>query len=509
MSGCELLTVAEMSQADRLAVLAGVPSLTLMENAGRAVAEEAQKMVPPGSRIVVLCGPGNNGGDGFVAARLLVERGFSVEIALLVAASSLQGDAAEMACRCAGAKVFENWARPLSKLLQAAVGRRLIIDAIFGAGLSRPAAGDFAGAIELINQAAAGGVPVLAVDVPSGIDGSTGRALGQYVVKAARTITFFRLKPGHLLYPGRGHCGRTSLADIGIPAEVLRVINPALSANRPALWRPSFPILRADGHKYGRGHAVVVSGPAHATGAARLAARAALRIGAGLVTVASPRDAVAINSSQLAAIMVAPFDEAGGLAPMLADRRLDAWVIGPAAGVGEATRDRVAQILAGPAAVVLDADALTSHAGEADRAELFATIKQRSAGVVMTPHAGEFRRLFPEAAAIASKIEAAQAAAAGSGAIVVYKGADTIIAHPEGRAAVNDNAPPTLATAGSGDVLAGLISGLLAQKMPAWEAACAAVWMHGEAARQFGPGLIAEDLPELLPKVLAEVIDQR
>ncbi len=509
MSGCELLTVAEMSQADRLAVAQGVPSLTLMENAGRAVAEEAQKMVPPGSRIAVLCGPGNNGGDGFVAARLLAERGFDVEIGLLVAASSLQGDAAEMGRRCVGAKVFEEWAQPLSKLPQAAAGRRLIIDAIFGAGLSRPAAGDFADAIEMINQAAAGGVPVLAVDVPSGIDGTTGQALGQYVVKAARTITFFRLKPGHLLYPGRGYCGRTSLADIGIPAEVLRAIDPALSANRPAIWRPAFPMLRADGHKYGRGHAVVVSGPAHATGAARLAARAALRVGAGLVTVASPRDAVAINAGQLAAIMVAPFDDDAGLGPLLADRRLDTWLIGPAAGVGQATRNRVAQILAGEAAVVLDADALTSHAGEADRQELFAKIKQRSAGVVMTPHAGEFRRLFPKAAAMASKIEAAQVAAAASGAIVIYKGADTVIAHPDGRAAINDNAPPTLATAGTGDVLAGLVTGLMAQKMPAWEAACAAVWMHGEAASQFGPGLIAEDLPELLPKVLAEVIDQR
>ncbi len=349
-------------------------------------------------------------------------------------------------------------------------------------------------------------MPVLAVDVPSGIDGTTGQALGDYVVKATRTVTFFRKKPGHFLMPGRAHCGLLVLADIGIPPACSGHIAPSTFANRPELWLSEFPRLSNDGHKYNRGHAVVISGPLHATGAARMSARSALRIGAGLVTVASPSDAVAVNASQLTAIMVAPFDEATGLATLLADKRHDTWLIGPAAGVGQATRGRVLEILASEAAVVLDADALTSFAAEGDREILFASIKKRSAAVVVTPHAGEFRRLFPQAAGMASKLEAARAAAALSGAIVVYKGADTVIAHPDGNAAINDNAPPTLATAGSGDVLAGLITGLLAQKMPALDAAGAAVWLHGEAARMFGPGLIAEDLPEMLPRVLAELL---
>ena len=501
----ELLTVSEMAVADRLAVARGIPSLTLMENGGRAVADEAVKMVPAGSRIAVLCGPGNNGGDGFVAARLLAERGFEVEVGCLVERSGLKGDAAEMAQRWTG-PTFDDWPRPLSDVQDAEPGQQLIIDAIFGAGLTRPAEGDFAGAIELINQAAEAGVPVLAVDVPSGLDGTTGRALGNYVVKATRTVTFFRMKPGHLLMPGRGRCGTVVLADIGIPDDVLRDIGPAAFANGPALWYGYYPRVEAEGHKYARGHAVVISGPPHATGAARLSARAALRVGAGLVTVASPLDAVAINAAQLTAIMVAPFDDVGGLAALFADPRHDTWLIGPAAGVGALTRGRVLQILAAAAtAVVLDADALTSFVDATDRETLFASIRCRAGAVVLTPHAGEFRRLFPQAAGMASKLEAARTAASESGAIIVYKGADTVIAHPDGNAAINDNAPPTLATAGSGDVLAGLVAGLLAQKMPALDAAGAAVWLHGEAASQFGLGLIAEDLPEQLPAILTRL----
>lgn len=503
MTGPELLTVAQMSEADRLAVAAGVPSLTLMENAGRAVADEAAKMVPAGSRVVVICGPGNNGGDGFVAARLLAERGFAVEFACLVDRSLLQGDAAEMSRRCPPELVAADWPSPLARLHY---GQWMIVDAIFGAGLTRPAAADFAGAIEMINQAAGNGVPVLAVDVPSGIDGSTGKALGAYVVNATRTVTFFRRKPGHLLFPGRAHCGDTVVADIGIPAWLLEDIDIAIYASAPALWLAQLPRPRDDGHKYHRGHVVVVSGPAHATGAARMAARAALRVGAGLVSVASPPDAVAINAGHLTAIMVAPFDATEGLAPLLADRRHDSWLIGPAAGVGGATRERVLSILASDAAVVLDADALTSFAAEADREVLFSRTRTRVAEVVMTPHTGEFHRLFPECADAASKIEAARQAAALSGAVVVLKGADTVVAHPSGDVAINDNAPPWLATAGSGDVLAGLIAGLLAQKMPVWEAAAAAVWLHGACAAKFGPGLVAEDLPEQLPAVLRELL---
>jgi NAD(P)H-hydrate epimerase len=486
----ELLTTAEMAAADRAAVARGVPSLTLMENAGRAVADEAARMVPRGARILVLCGPGNNGGDGFVAARLLRERHYDIRVACLVPVDRLKGDAAEMARR---------WAGPVGAPPDAedCAGAELIIDALFGAGLSRPLDGI---AAEVVASLANAHPEVLAVDVPSGLDGNTGAARGP-VVAADRTVTFCRAKPGHLLLPGRRFCGDVIVADIGMPAAVLDRIGCRTWRNGPALWRRAFPAPRLDAHKYARGHVVVVSGPPEMTGAARLGARAALRIGAGLVTVATPRAAFPVNAAHLTAIMLAPFEVPQGLARVLEDVRRNAVLIGPGAGVGEATRHMVEIALASHAAIVLDADAITSFA--TDPPALFAMIKARMAPVVLTPHAGEFERLFGEITG--SKLDAARAAATRSGAVVISKGPDTVIAHPDGRAAINDNAPPTLATAGSGDVLAGFVAGLLAERMPAFEAASAAVWLHGASAAAFGPGLIAEDLPETLPRVLAQL----
>jgi hydroxyethylthiazole kinase-like uncharacterized protein yjeF len=506
----ELLTTAEMGRADALAVRQGVASLLLMENAGRAVAEAAVELAPsPGAAIAVVCGPGNNGGDGFVAARLLRERGFRVRLGLLGGREALKGDAAEMAKRWGEA------VEPLSPATVAAAD--LIVDALFGAGLTRPLEGIAAEVVAAINAA---GKPVVAVDVPSGLDGTAGASSGP-VVQATRTVTFFRLKPGHLLLPGRALCGEVRLADIGIPASVLDEIRPAAFANRPSLWRALYPWPRLDGHKYTRGHAVVVSGPADATGAARLGARGALRIGSGLVTVVGSATATAVNATQLTAIMVKAVGSDGALAEFLADERRNAVLIGPGAGVGAATAATVLTALASPAAAVLDADALTSFApGESEapvRATgfgfvvrgsepgptpdgLFAAIRARKAPVVLTPHEGEFRRLF--GALPGSKLDRTRKAAELSGAEVILKGADSVVAAPDGRAAISDNAPPWLATAGSGDVLAGLVAGLLAQRMPAFEAACGAVWLHGECANRFGPGLIAEDLPETLPQVL-------
>ncbi len=500
----ELLTTAEMAQADFLAVEAGVSSLTLMENAGRAVADAAQRMVRPGAAIAVLCGPGNNGGDGFVAARLLSLRGYNVQVALLGERGALKGDAAAMARTWTGATITPDaWH----------VGDcDLIVDSLFGAGLSRALDGAAAALVAKVNTS---GKPVLAVDVPSGLDGTAGRALGP-VVQATTTITFFRRKPGHVLLPGRTLCGPVVVADIGIPASVLDTIKPAISTNAPALWSASFPWPRSDGHKYTKGHAIVVSGPAHRTGAARLAARGALRVGAGLVTVASPPEAMADNAAHLTAIMLEPFDGPRGLAGVLDDVRRNAVLIGPGTGVSLTTRLLTQVALEYDAAVVLDADALTSftiaqdvvpEARFLDDADpvvwaLFEHIKEKPGRpVVLTPHEGEFKRVFGERTG--SKVERALAAAKQAGAVVVLKGADTVIAAPDGRAAINENAPPWLATAGSGDVLAGFITGLLAQGMPAFEAACAAVWLHGECATAFGPGLIAEDLPEMLPRVLA------
>lgn len=488
----EVLTTAEMSRADQLAVAAGVPSLELMEVAGRAVAVEAARMVPAGGRIAIMCGPGNNGGDGMVAARLLAEAGYEVVLGLLGERSRLAGDAGEMARR---------WTGPVVAADQVSLdGIALVIDALFGAGLSRPLDGAAAAAVTAVNRS---GVPVLAVDVPSGLDGTTGAAAGP-VVSAARTVTFFRLKPGHLLHPGRRLCGNLVLADIGIPARVLWEIAPATFRNLPVLWSRALPRLTADGHKYTRGHAVVVSGPAHRTGAARLGALAALRSGAGLVTVASSPEAVAANAAHLTTVMIEPFEPAEGLADVLADRRRNAVLIGPGAGLGIETRRMTEIVLASEAAAVIDADAITV-AAEAP-GELFKTIGKRDGAVVLTPHEGEFRRLFGPMPGQASKLERARGAARRSGAVVILKGADTIIAEPGGRAAINDSAPPWLATAGSGDVLAGIVTGFLAQGMPAFEAAAAAVYLHGTAANRLGPGLIAQDLTAALAAVFGDLL---
>jgi hydroxyethylthiazole kinase-like uncharacterized protein yjeF len=375
----------------------------------------------------------------------------------------------------------------------------LIIDALFGAGLDREVTGLPRVMIETINAA---GAPVIAVDLPSGINGTTGKVMG-VAVEATDTVTFFRRKPGHLLLPGRLRCGRLTVVDIGIPDSVLGRIRPQTFANEVPLWRSAFPVPRPDGHKYARGHATVVSGGASTTGAARLAARGALRAGAGLVTLASPREALAVNAAANLAIMVRPVDAADELREFLADTRHNVVVLGPGGGVGVEMRGQVMAALASEAAVVLDADALTSFADTPE--VLFAAIAaRRPRAVVMTPHEGEFSRLFNDIAGdpqLRSKLERTRKAASVSGATVLLKGPDTVVADPDGRASVAANAPAYLATAGAGDVLAGMIAGLMAQHMPAFEAASAAVWLHGEAARAFGPGLISEDLPDGLPAV--------
>ncbi len=490
MSG-EILGNEEMRRADALAVKAGVPSLDLMENAGAAVADAIAARFSP-CKVAVLCGPGNNGGDGFVAARLLAAHGFDVTVA---APDGHKGDAARMAARWQGAR------KPLEP--SALNDATLVVDALFGAGLARPLEGTYRALVEAVNHSH---VPVIAIDVPSGIDGDTGQVRG-IAIKADITVTFFRMKPAHLLLPGRALCGEILLADIGIPESATDGI--CLFENSPSLWGAEYCWPKLDAHKYARGHCVIVSGPAHATGAARLAARGALRIGAGLVSVAAEGEAVAINAAQLTAIMVKPFKGGKGLAAFLSDRRLNAVVIGPGLGVGEHTRILTEAVLASPAAVVLDADALTSFAREPQA--LFDKIKNPA---VLTPHEGEFARIFPgllESAA--SKIEAARAAAARANAVVLLKGNDTVIAAPpqdgnKGRAAINVNAPASLATAGSGDVLAGMICGLLAQGMAPFAAASAAAWLHGDAASRFGPGLIAEDLAEILPESLSNLRDR-
>ena len=489
----ELLTNAEMGEADRLTIADGVAGIDLMERAGRAVAAAVAARHRAGSRVVVVAGPGNNGGDGFVAARILAERGYRVRLMAVGDVARLKGDAAVAARRFSGSVEA---AQP-GELGGAAAD--VVIDALFGAGLDRPVEGLPRAMIEAVNAQAA---PVVAVDLPSGINGTSGAVMG-VAVRAAQSITFFRKKIGHLLLPGRLYCGPTAVADIGIPNAVLVRIGSTAFENVPALWRDEFPVPQGAGHKYDRGHAVVMSGPSWSTGAARLAARGALRAGAGLVTIASPREALAVNAAANLAIMVRPVDGAEQLDRFLADRRLNAVAIGPGLGVGETTRALVHAAVAGERAVVLDADAITSFAERPqDLAE--ALLARRDRATVLTPHEGEFARYFGALdgrTQAGSKLERARLAAQLIGAVVVLKGADTVVAAADGRAAIAGNAPAYLATAGAGDVLTGIAAGLLAQGMPGFEAAVAAVWLHGEAANMFGPGLIAEDLPEALPQV--------
>jgi hydroxyethylthiazole kinase-like uncharacterized protein yjeF len=493
----EVLTTAEMERADRLAIAAGTPGFALMLSAGQAVAEAALGLVEEGP-ILVVAGPGNNGGDGFVAAAELAAQGREVSIILMCERDALKGDAASAA---------RGWKYPVLPFTPQAIGKpALIIDALFGAGLSRPVEGDPREMIEAIN---ANGAAVLAVDLPSGVNGTSSAIMGA-AVRATETVTFFRKKPAHLLLPGRASCGRVRVADIGIDARVLDEIRPQAFENTPQFWRKSFPVPGIDGNKFSRGHVLVVSGDIASTGAARLSARGALRAGAGLVTLASPRDALAVNAAALTAVMVRAIDTPIEFGEALGDKRFNTVVIGPGAGVSERTRALVHTALSAQRRLVLDADALTSFA-EAPHV-LFEAIKaEKDTQVVLTPHEGEFPRLFSDLSNKMpgrSKLERVRDAAERSGAVVLLKGPDTTVAAPDGRATIAANAPPWLATAGAGDVLAGVIAGLLAQGVPAFEAASQGVWMHGEAAREAGPGLIAEDLPEVMPAVVRHIYDE-
>ncbi len=496
-----LLNSGQIREGERRAIAAGTPAFTLMIRAGEAAADCAALMVGEGGRILVLCGPGNNGGDGFVVAHVLANRGYQVEVAGTRPIVELSGDAAE-----AG----HLWGERVGELAQVdPSGADLIIDALFGIGLTRDLDGAVASVIERVN---ASGVPVLALDIASGVDADTGAVRGA-AIRATRTMTFACRKPGHLLYPGRGLSGEVEVADIGVPIADLD--GPVLGANARELWLPSFPRLDMTGHKYDRGHAVVVSGGPGHTGAARLAARGALRAGAGLVSVVTSARALSVNAAHLTAIMMRVCDDPDEFSDLLTDDRFNALVLGPALGVGEVARRWVEAALDADRATLLDADALTSFSGEVESLVALTTASRENP-IVLTPHEGELKRLLTgsgetsvEGRSIAdrpSKLDRALGLAALTNAVVVLKGADTVVAGPQGRAVINENGSPYLGTAGSGDVLGGIIAGLMAQGMPGFDAAACGGWMHAEAGARFGPGLIAEDLPDLLPEVLRELL---
>ena len=462
----ELLTPAEMVRADAAALAAGMRTETLMEAAGRAVARAIRARFRP-CRTLVLAGPGNNGGDGYVAARYLEQAGWPVAVAALAPPSPSTAAAAAAA----------RWNGPMVAFSAAEAARAgLVVDALFGAGLTRPLAPEIVDILRTVQA------PLVAVDVPSGLDGATGQVLG-HAPQAALTISFFRLKPGHLLLPGRALCGETLLADIGLPEALLEGIAPQCWRNHPSLW--ALPSLELSAHKYTRGHLTILAG-ASMPGAARLAASAARRLGAGLVTLHA-------ENLELAAMLRA--DAPGQLVSdatldaLLADARRKVWLAGPGLLPHEATRAAIRSVIDAGKILVADAGALMAATEAPDLL--------RGAAVI-TPHAGEFARLF--GAPGADRLAATRTAAARLGAVVVLKGPDSIIAAPDGRVIINDNAPPSLATAGTGDILAGAIAALLAQGMAPFEAAAAAVWLHGAAAASGPPGLIAEDLPALIAK---------
>ena len=481
-----LLDVCRMGEADRLTVVSGKSVIELMENAGKAVAQAIEKRWSA-RPVIVLCGPGNNGGDGFVAARKLSSTGWPVRVALLGSRDHLTGAARHHA---------ELWRGTIEPLTPAVLdGAELVVDAIFGAGLSRALEGT---SFETLDAAARRKLPIVAIDVPSGLMGDTGEALG--AVASVLTVTFFRKKPGHLLLPGKSRCGEVVVADIGISTSVLEQISPNAFENDPCLWIGHLPRPQDGGNKYSRGHALI-SGGYPMTGAARMSARSAARAGAGLTTIAVSPVALPVYAAALVSIMVQPLAVPEDFECLLDDSHYKAFLIGPGAGTGEETRARVLAMLETGRPTVLDADALTTFADDPP------TLDQAITGpCVLTPHDGEFHRLFDPSG---DKLTRTRVAARRSGAIIILKGSDTVITAPDGRSVINSNAPPTLATAGAGDVLSGIVLGLLAQGMEPFLAASAAVWLHGAAATEFGPGLIAEDLSDLLPIVFRRLYEQK
>jgi ADP-dependent NAD(P)H-hydrate dehydratase / NAD(P)H-hydrate epimerase len=475
------LSVAEMRAADKAAISGGIAGRELMERAGAAVGEAALARWP-GRPVLVLCGPGNNGGDGFVAARRLQDAGISVRLALLGTRQGLSGDAASVAA---------DWAGPIATLSPDLLGDgELVIDALFGAGLDRPLAGVARDTVEAI---AARRLDCLAVDVPSGLSGDSGEILGA-AAPARITVTFCRAKPGHYLLPGREYCGSLVVADIGISDAIVEAQRPSCWLNGPEAWIGKFPWAESTDHKFRRGHLAILGGN-RMTGAARLASRAARRSGAGVVSVLAEAAVLDQYRADQPGLLTAPVEE---FDKYLADQRVSAVLLGPGSGPTTATRRHVLASLASAKPCLIDADAISVFADAP--ADLFAAVR---GPVLLTPHEGEFQRLFP--GSTGDKLVRARAAAKRAGAIVLLKGADTLVATPDGRALINANAPASLATAGAGDVLAGIASALLAQGMDAFCAAGAAAWLHGEAARRFGLGLIAEDLAEMLPAVLRDL----
>ncbi len=492
-----ILTTQQMRQAEQMAVQAGTPLIVLMERAGLAVAETIMARYAKRPTIV-LCGPGNNGGDGFVAARHLSAKGWPVRILLYGKLEELTAEAKTAASRWRGSVITASIATMQGALEK---GAALVVDALYGIGLRRAIGGEAAGILQLIN---ASNVPVVSVDIPSGLNADSGQVFGQ-AISAELTVCFYRKKLAHVLMPGRMLCGETVVVDIGVPEQALSNMTLTISENHPDLWSGYYPRPQLNANKYDRGHVLVLGG-AELTGASRLAALAAQRMGAGLVTVAAPHSAFMIYAAALTSIMVRMLGEGPdfetAFANLLLDKRYNVALLGPGAGDNENTRKAVLLALQAGKHCVLDADALNVFAGEVE--QLQASLQNVHHMCVLTPHEGEFQRIFTPRHVDPNKdkITRARLASAYVNCPLLLKGADSVIVSPEGMAIVNTNAPATLATAGTGDVLSGFIAGLMAQGVDAFIATCMATWLHGAVANEAGPCLIAEDLIKGLPDVL-------
>ncbi len=462
----ELLSPDQMGQADKLTIEAGVPGIDLMEVAGAAVADVAVREFPDAQKILVVSGTGNNAGDGFIAARILAQSGLHVDIHIVGDEDRVRGDAA--------------LAKKMLPMIVATVADLsldqydLIIDAIFGAGLDRDVHGSAASVIEAIN---ASDVPVLAVDLPSGIDGATGSVRG-VAIKANATVTFFRKKPGHILFPGLEYCGRVFLHQIGIQPSVLELTGVTAFINQSEIWQSVFPKRTTSHNKFNRGHVLVLAGSESMSGAPHRVAGAALKAGAGLVTIAGSNDDLSVNPNQLSSIIPQKAETTVELMNILSDIRFDCIVMGSGLTSDKIPSSSILRILSEHRKTVLDAGALVTF--EVDVNSIFSVIKANLEPVILVLDEGEFSKLFTRERHIKSKISRAQLMAKRSGATVVLKGPDTVVASPSGIACVSDNTPTQFAGVESNDELLGIIAGLMAQSMPAYEAAAAAVWMHGE-----------------------------
>ncbi|GHF28775.1 bifunctional NAD(P)H-hydrate repair enzyme [Kordiimonas sediminis] len=484
-----LLSPHQMYAADTWAMQNGTSGITLMERAGKSVAEVATEMMPHNGdgTIIVLCGPGNNGGDGYVAARYLAEWGYTVSVMPISDIMALKGDAAIMA------RPWIGRTRPMD--LNALKSADLVIDAMFGAGLDRDIEGDIAAVIEAVNE---GSAVVLAVDLPSGLSGATGQVQGT-AIQADTSVTFFSYKPGHILTPGRYYSGgidNIHVVDIGISRDCLADIQVNTYWNTASLWQGAVFHPGPSSHKYDRGHVLVLGGREPALGASRLASLAALRSGCGLSTLACPSESYSIQATALTDVMVRRYDSSFGLLSIMADKRINTIVAGPGLGVGEKTTETILAVLNERRRTVLDADALTSLARQMVQLSDYS-----GQDIVLTPHDGEFKKMFPDIS-LDDRLSAARQAARQTDCVIVLKGVSTIVAAPDGRASIASNAPAWLSVAGAGDVLAGIIAGVLAQGLPLFESVSYAVWLHGKSGEVAGRGLIASDLLPAIAKSL-------